>query len=136
MKKDYSQVAAGSLISNEKCSRNGQLIVHDDCSKYYQCQNNNPIIKVCSPGTFFNPSHSVCDWPVNVGKIRPECLFDMENTTPLVPITINATRTGDHKDGGIGYDYEDFLTTTTLAPSIIIVPLLTQIPPMTCDPDK
>ena len=118
------------------CPINGQLLVHEDCSKYYQCQNNNPIIKVCNPGTFFNPSHSVCDWPVNVAKIRPQCHLNLENATPLIPITVNATKSDGHKEGGIGYDYEDFYTTTTLAPSIIIVPLSTPIPQKTCDPNK
>ena len=31
-------------------------------------------MKLCSPGTLFNHILSVCDWPVNVYKVRPECL--------------------------------------------------------------
>ena len=52
-----------------------------DCSKYYECVHGNPSMRVCSPGTMFNHLHSVCDWPVNVYKIRPECLEGTKDET-------------------------------------------------------
>ena len=52
-----------------------------DCTKYYECVHGNPSMKVCSPGTMFNHLHSVCDWPVNVYKVRPECLEGTKDET-------------------------------------------------------
>ena len=52
-----------------------------DCSKYYKCDHGNPSMRLCSPGTMFNHILSVCDWPVNVHKIRPECLEGTKEET-------------------------------------------------------
>ena len=38
-------------------------------------------MRVCSPGTMFNHIHSVCDWPENIYKVRPECLESTKDGT-------------------------------------------------------
>ena len=38
-------------------------------------------MRVCSPGTMFNHIHSICDWPANIFKIRPECLEGTKDET-------------------------------------------------------
>lgn len=50
------------------------LLAHpNDCKKFLQCNHGTTYIMDCGPGTVFNPSISVCDWPHNVpgcgGKI-------------------------------------------------------------------
>ncbi|XP_046418922.1 uncharacterized protein LOC124179001 isoform X6 [Neodiprion fabricii] len=37
-----------------------------DCTKFLQCANGVTFIMDCGPGTVFNPTVSVCDWPYNV----------------------------------------------------------------------
>ena len=37
--------------------------VPGDCTKFANCWKGNPIIQSCGPGTHFNPTNSVCDWP-------------------------------------------------------------------------
>lgn len=34
-----------------------------DCSTYYQCVNGKPILLNCAPGTHFDKSLNVCNWP-------------------------------------------------------------------------
>ena len=57
-----------------ECIDSSNIKHSSDCSKYYKCDHGNPAMKLCSPGTLFNHILSVCDWPVNVYKVRPECL--------------------------------------------------------------
>ncbi len=42
-----------------------------DCSKYYQCASGRPILMDCPPGTHFDRSVNVCNWP------------DAANCTPI-----------------------------------------------------
>lgn len=37
-----------------------------DCSKYLQCAHGDTLVRDCGPGTVFNPTVLVCDWPRNV----------------------------------------------------------------------
>ncbi|GLG97485.1 Endochitinase, partial [Gryllus bimaculatus] len=39
--------------------------------QYYQCSYGKPTEEQCLPGTVFNPTLNICDWPENVE--RPEC---------------------------------------------------------------
>lgn len=41
------------------------LIASDDCTKYYTCDHNSPILSSCAIGLHFNPKLMVCDWPMN-----------------------------------------------------------------------
>jgi hypothetical protein len=42
-----------------------------DCTQYYQCVGDKPILLVCAPGTHFDKSLNVCNWP------------QMANCTPI-----------------------------------------------------
>jgi len=43
------------------------LLAHPEtCKKFLQCANGVTYIMDCGPGTVFNPTFSVCDWPRNV----------------------------------------------------------------------
>ncbi|BAZ53247.1 hypothetical protein NIES4103_59200 [Nostoc sp. NIES-4103] len=37
------------------------------CDVYYRCQQGVPILMPCAPGTFFNATLEVCDWPQDSG---------------------------------------------------------------------
>ncbi|KAJ8706983.1 hypothetical protein PYW08_011117 [Mythimna loreyi] len=45
------------------------LLPHEECEKYYQCDNGKKIELDCQPGTVFNFPAQYCDWPFNV----PNC---------------------------------------------------------------
>ena len=51
------------------------VIVPGDCSAFFHCTGlQSPKVKKhCAPGTLFNPVTLICDWPLNVYKVRPEC---------------------------------------------------------------
>ena len=66
----------------EECSATANVIPHiaheSDCSKFYHCvpthgRGGQLVLKRCSPGTMFNPKNLICDWPINVYKIKPLC---------------------------------------------------------------
>ncbi|XP_054002582.1 uncharacterized protein LOC128889196 isoform X3 [Hylaeus anthracinus] len=58
------------------------LLPHPDtCKKFLQCANGITYIMDCGPGTAFNPSVSVCDWPYNV----PGCSEEKSITTTIRP---------------------------------------------------
>ncbi|XP_043802485.1 uncharacterized protein LOC122720083 isoform X3 [Apis laboriosa] len=51
------------------------LLPHPEtCKKFLQCANGGTFIMDCGPGTAFNPTISVCDWPYNV----PGCKEDKQ----------------------------------------------------------
>merc|ERR1719187_3166515 len=37
-----------------------------DCTKYYECQKDWPILMECAPPLYFDPSISACNWPSQV----------------------------------------------------------------------
>ena len=41
-------------------------------------------LKNCGPGTLFHPMLNICDWPLNVYRVRPECEAE-KPTTPVPP---------------------------------------------------
>ncbi|XP_076175064.1 uncharacterized protein LOC143150566 isoform X4 [Ptiloglossa arizonensis] len=58
------------------------LLPHPDtCKQFLQCANGVTYIMDCGPGTAFNPSISVCDWPYNV----PGCSEETPTTTTPRP---------------------------------------------------
>ncbi|XP_015110606.1 uncharacterized protein LOC107036887 isoform X2 [Diachasma alloeum] len=62
----------------------GMLPHPSECKKFLQCAHGIAHIMDCGPGTVFNPTFSVCDWPYNVpgcgDKPKPEA-------PPAVPLT-------------------------------------------------
>ena len=66
----------------ENCSK--AFMAHeDDCTKYYVCRHGIPMLRICNPGTMFNPSNFVCDWPMNVFKVQPKCQENYLTTLPM-----------------------------------------------------
>ncbi|XP_046476241.1 uncharacterized protein [Neodiprion pinetum] len=53
-----------------------------DCTKFLQCANGVTFIMDCGPGTVFNPTVSVCDWPYNV-KGCEDALKPKTDPTPI-----------------------------------------------------
>jgi len=58
-----------------KCTAAGQVVaVQGDCTVFLQCTGaGRGVRRPCSPGLFFNPNSSNCDWPANVNKVRDDC---------------------------------------------------------------
>ena len=50
-------------IEGGECQPGSYEPVPGDCTKFANCWKGNPIIQSCGPGTHFNPTNSVCDWP-------------------------------------------------------------------------
>ncbi|XP_074104804.1 uncharacterized protein LOC141531154 isoform X2 [Cotesia typhae] len=53
-----------------------------DCAKFLQCDHGATFVMDCGPGTVFNPSISVCDWPYNV----PGCGQAGQNNNDNIPV--------------------------------------------------
>ena len=49
-----------------------------DCTKYYECQNDWPILMDCAPPLFFDPRLNVCNWPELV-----DCKMPATNEEPV-----------------------------------------------------
>ena len=110
------------LEDEESCLNNQYLTHKDDCSKFYHCQMGSPVLKTCKSGTLYNPKFSVCDWPVNVRKVRTDCkdLIITTNTTQEEPSNI------------IG-NYE--LDEEEVEEDIVIIKTSAS-PPLPCDPNR
>ncbi|XP_015120329.1 chondroitin proteoglycan 2 [Diachasma alloeum] len=72
-----SAVSCTPIAANEPtCPRGftGYLEYPYNCYKFLQCDRGRTFVMNCGPGTAFNPSINVCDWPQNV----PTCYADGE----------------------------------------------------------
>ncbi|KFB51315.1 hypothetical protein ZHAS_00019368 [Anopheles sinensis] len=58
---------SGNCVLDTRCpSRNGPeptLLPHNDCSKFYKCNDGKACEHYCPPGLHFNVDLKVCDWP-------------------------------------------------------------------------
>lgn len=54
------------VISQFQCTHEGIFEHPHDCTKFIQCAHSGLYVQSCGPGTMFNPSLLVCDWPKNV----------------------------------------------------------------------
>ncbi|XP_018022216.1 zonadhesin [Hyalella azteca] len=52
-----------------------------DCSSFFQCSNDEPLLMTCYPGLYFNPASGRCDFPENM-----ECTAGPD--APCVAITV------------------------------------------------
>ncbi|KAI9552833.1 hypothetical protein GHT06_020715 [Daphnia sinensis] len=50
-------------------SPNGLFPDPASCTSFYNCGHGTPYLTQCSPGTYFNPAMSYCDWPYNVNCV-------------------------------------------------------------------
>ena len=67
------------------------VIVPGDCSAFFHCTGlqSPKVKKQCAPGTLFNPVTLICDWPLNVYKVRPEC--NQESLASKQPVATAGT---------------------------------------------
>ena len=91
----------------------------DDCQAFYMCVHSKRVVKKCGPGTLFNPTRMICDWPLNVYKIRPECKASSGSPAPAAtgtttPSTRSVPTTTQGKTTTISAKEET--STTTLSP--------------------
>ena len=60
-------VAFASTTPPPECpSGNGHIMFlpnPDDCSSFYQCDREEPLLMQCNEGLEFNPKLKICDWP-------------------------------------------------------------------------
>ena len=106
-------ISPASPLIDSDCSVSRPHIPHEsDCRKFYHCVSYNgaasKVLKVCGPGTLFNPITMICDWEAAVRSIRPECGSGEEQVieTTKAPTSARTTPT------------ESFTRTT----SIIVTP--------------
>ena len=73
---------SGLLIGQQCTQINAHISIADECHSFYHCDvTGKLVLKNCGPGTMFNPVVNICDWPLNVYKIRPECKQEQAATT-------------------------------------------------------
>ncbi|XP_018356825.1 PREDICTED: uncharacterized protein LOC108757046 isoform X2 [Trachymyrmex septentrionalis] len=65
----------------------GLLPHHGDCTKFVQCAHGATYIMSCGPGTVFNPTIGICDWPRNVKGC--EDIFKSDKKIPLASPNFN-----------------------------------------------
>lgn len=75
------------------CEPNSHVEFPGNCEKFLHCTvtptgNWDFVEKICGPGTIFHPIHKVCDFPVNVIAIKPECGEAPQKKTTIPPIQI------------------------------------------------
>ena len=65
-----------------ECDPSIPHVQHDaSCKIFYHCtrglygQNYQLVEKQCGPGTMYNPSTMICDWPQSVYLVRPDCFL-------------------------------------------------------------
>ena len=120
--KGYGIIEENQDSEEESCLNKQYLSHEDDCSKFYHCQHGSPVLKTCKTGTFFNSKMNVCDWPINVRKVRTDC-------QPLISIT----NTPQEEPTNIIGSYEDEETEAAVDIQIIKT---SASPPLPCDPNK
>ncbi|ODN00760.1 putative chitinase 3 [Orchesella cincta] len=97
-------LCGASTLEAPDCPTTGVIYIpHEDCTKYYVCDNGLPIEQVCPPPLYFNPSLDQCDFPENVaecvGGTRPPggngttSNTPGNGTTPQPPTTPGNTTT-------------------------------------------
>merc|ERR1711962_1034624 len=67
-----------------------------DCTKYYQCQEDWPILMECAPPLYFDPDLGVCNWPRSVDPTTPQAApsttEEVVDTTTVQPTSSDDTR--------------------------------------------
>lgn len=63
------------MDENRRYISRGPFAVEEDCASFYKCSNGYRSLHNCPSNLLFNPSISVCDWPINV-----QCGKSLEDT--------------------------------------------------------
>lgn len=96
-----------SSAGSSKCPNNFNGIKPHptDCSKFLSCANGRTFEMDCGPGTLFNPTISVCDYPYNVECSRNDV------TTPKDHFTIPSTANEYYTTPTEYYNSDQYYTT-------------------------
>jgi hypothetical protein len=75
------------------CEVEGELLAHEDCTKYYLCSNGVPIASDCPGGLFFNPGLDPpnCDFDFNVTDCAGGTRDPEPGTGPTEPLPTETT---------------------------------------------
>lgn len=91
-----------------------------NCRKFLNCNNGVTFIQDCGPGTAFNPTLQVCDWPYNVDCPPKSVEFDPEHDLHDIEFT-NTNALSNHD---VLSQAETKVHHVTAQPSHVIYPLL------------
>ncbi|KAG8290859.1 Belongs to the glycosyl hydrolase 18 [Homalodisca vitripennis] len=73
----WSTTTTFSKPPSESCDHGAYYPHETDCRQFYHCSHGTKVLKICGPGSAFNPDYNVCDWPQNVAKCKED---NKENT--------------------------------------------------------
>lgn len=80
--KESSHSGSNNGPSDTDCDPSGPMMADpQDCHFFSECvedsdesgTNFKRVTKTCGDVLMFNPYSQDCDWPQNVGKVRPQC---------------------------------------------------------------
>lgn len=93
------------VISQFKCPHEGIFEHPHDCTKFIQCAHSGLFVQSCGPGTMFNPSLLVCDWPKNVNCNNKNVNANIQSEKPKSEFPRNHEGQ-DRRPAGTDYDYD------------------------------
>ncbi|XP_068974766.1 peritrophin-1-like [Bombus flavifrons] len=88
-------VAFASTTPPPDCGNGQNAIFHqnpDDCSSFYLCDRDEPLLLRCNEGLEFNPKLKVCDWPKKTVSCKRNVSIppsEPDSSTPS-PATVSA----------------------------------------------
>eukprot|EP00095_Tigriopus_kingsejongensis_P012687 maker-scaffold22_size673200-snap-gene-4.22 protein:Tk12687 transcript:maker-scaffold22_size673200-snap-gene-4.22-mRNA-1 annotation:"polysaccharide deacetylase" len=74
-----------------QCPADGHFGDQDDCSKFYQCAHDIPLVKYCPGGLFWNSESNQCDWPEDVDCTYTAKSLEQYQLGEEDPVTIYLT---------------------------------------------
>merc|ERR1711973_591453 len=113
-----------------------------NCTLYYECQGDWPILMECAPPLYFDPTIDICNYPSEVDCVMPtsEAPITTEepafNTTSIAPITTEEPAFNTTSEAPITTEEPAFITTseapiTTEEPAVnatSVAPITTEKP--------
>ncbi len=75
-----------------KCPEPNGMFPHPDCTKFYLCVSDKPIVMDCPAGLHWNDKTKSCDWPQNVGCLSTD-KPNQSTTTPKPEMTTITEKT-------------------------------------------
>lgn len=103
------------VISQFQCEHEGIFEHPHDCTKFIQCAHSGLYVQSCGPGTMFNPSLLVCDWPKNV-QCYKNVNSNIQSQTPSQKSEFSHNHKGQETrpvDSAYDYDIDVRMSETT-----------------------
>jgi hypothetical protein len=76
-----------------KCPEPNGNFAHPDCTKYYACSWDRPIVMDCPAGLHWNDKIKSCDWPQNAGCLSTDKPNEPTNSTTPETTTVPKNNT-------------------------------------------